>query len=51
VRYLAFYSCEDAIVSWQACLDPAAEQIEVSATHVGMGMNREVWTRIATLLG
>jgi pimeloyl-ACP methyl ester carboxylesterase len=51
VRYLAFYSREDAIVSWQACLDPAAEQIEVSTTHVGMGMNREVWMRIATLLG
>jgi hypothetical protein len=51
VRYLAFYSREDGIVSWQACLDPAAEQIEVSTTHVGMGMNREVWMRIATLLG
>jgi len=51
VRYLAFYSREDAIVSWQACLDPAAEQIEVSTTHVGMAMNRDVWMRIAALLG
>jgi len=50
-RYLAFYSREDAIVSWQACLDPAAEQIEVSTTHVGMAMNRDVWMRIAALLG
>jgi pimeloyl-ACP methyl ester carboxylesterase len=50
VRYLAFYSRHDAIVSWEACLDPAAEQIEASTTHVGMGMNRAVWLQIADLL-
>jgi triacylglycerol lipase len=50
VRYIAFYSRQDPIVSWEACLDPAAELVEVSGTHSGMGVNRAVWTRLAELL-
>jgi triacylglycerol lipase len=51
VRYIAFYSRDDAIVSWEACLDPGAELVEVGGTHSGMGMNRAVWVRLAELLG
>ena len=50
VRYVAFYSREDAVVSWEACLDPGAELVEVSGTHSGMGINRTVWVQMAERL-
>ncbi len=50
LQFLSFYSRSDEVVRWEACLDPAATQIEVSASHVGMGMAREVWTAVAAEL-
>jgi triacylglycerol lipase len=50
VRYIAFYSRRDAVVSWEACLAPEAEPVEVTGTHVGMGVSLDVWRRIAELL-
>jgi len=50
VRYLAVYSRSDEIVKWEACLDPAAEPIEVDTTHIGMGLDAEVWRTLATAL-
>lgn len=50
LRYIAFYSRRDPIVSWEACLDPAAELVEVSSTHSGMGMNRSVWVEMSATL-
>ncbi len=47
VQFLSLYSRGDEIVRWEACLDPAARQIEVDASHVGMGMARDVWTTLA----
>ena len=46
VRYLAFYSRRDEVVSWRACLDPAAAHVEVPSTHVGMGIDARVWERL-----
>jgi hypothetical protein len=37
-------------VNWQACLDPSAEQVEVRASHVGMGANAEVYAEIGNAL-
>ncbi len=37
VPYLAVFSTSDGVVDWRACLDPAAEQVEVDATHMAMG--------------
>jgi len=51
VRYVAFYSRTDPIVSWEACLDPQAEHIEVEGTHSGMGVSRRVWTHMSELFG
>jgi len=51
LRYIAFYSRTDPIVSWEACLDPSAELVEVTGTHSGMSVSRMVWTRLARLLG
>ena len=32
----------DGVVDWRACLDPAAEKLEVDATHMGMGADPAV---------
>lgn len=49
-RYIAVYSKSDEIVKWEACLDPAAEAIEVDTTHVGMGFDAGVWRMLAPVL-
>ena len=51
VGYTALYSRTDGVVDWRACLDPAAEQIEVRASHLGMGMNAEVYAEVGNALG
>jgi pimeloyl-ACP methyl ester carboxylesterase len=50
VRFLSVYSRSDEVVRWQACLDPAAEQLEVDTSHIGMGFAREVWTALSAEL-
>jgi len=40
--FFSIYSRQDGVVDWRACLDPAAEHIEVSSTHNGMGADRHV---------
>lgn len=47
VRFISVYSRSDEVVNWQACLDPAATQLEIDVSHVGMGMAREVWVALA----
>jgi pimeloyl-ACP methyl ester carboxylesterase len=51
VGYTALYSRTDGVVDWRACLDPAAEQIEVRASHLGMGLNAEVYAEVGHALG
>ena len=44
VGYKAIYSRHDGIVSWRACLDPAADElIEVSSSHCGMAVHPKVY--------
>jgi len=50
IRFLSLYSRSDEVVRWESCLDPAATQIEVTASHIGMGMAREVWMALAAEL-
>jgi hypothetical protein len=50
VGYVALYSRTDGIVDWRACLDPAAQQIEVRASHVGMGLNASVYAEVGHAL-
>jgi pimeloyl-ACP methyl ester carboxylesterase len=50
VGFTALYSRTDGVVHWRACLDPAAEQIEVRASHVGMAVNAEVYAEIGHAL-
>jgi pimeloyl-ACP methyl ester carboxylesterase len=47
VRFISVYSRIDEIVRWEACLDPAAVQVEVEVSHIGMGLSRDVWLALA----
>ena len=51
VGFTALYSRTDGIVDWHACLDPAADQIEVRASHIGMGVNPQVYAEVGHALG
>ena len=52
VGFVSIYSRSDGIVDWHACLDPSAERyVEVRASHIGMGLNAEVYRAIAEALG
>jgi pimeloyl-ACP methyl ester carboxylesterase len=51
VPYTALYSKSDGIVDWRSCLDPEAECVEVRASHLGMGLNAEVYAELAHALG
>jgi pimeloyl-ACP methyl ester carboxylesterase len=50
VRYVSIFSRSDGIVDWRACLDPAAELVEVDASHIGMAMNAAVYRAVAEAL-
>lgn len=50
VRFIAVYSRTDEVVRWESCLDPAGEHVEVTSSHLGMGMDVEVWRRVASAL-
>ena len=47
------FSRRDGIVAWQACIDHsslAVEHIEVSSTHLGLGVDPDVWAIVADRL-
>jgi pimeloyl-ACP methyl ester carboxylesterase len=50
VGYLSVYSKSDGVVNWRACLDPAAEQLEIDATHIGMAIAPRAWRAVAGAL-
>jgi triacylglycerol lipase len=50
VGYVSIYSRSDGIVDWKACLDPAAECVEVRASHLGMAANAGAYEAIAGAL-
>jgi triacylglycerol lipase len=50
IRAVSVYSRTDPIVSFQSCLDPSAEHVEVSSSHTGMSVNVEVYRVLARVL-
>lgn len=50
VGFVSVYSRTDEVVRWRACLDPAATQIEVDSSHIGMGFSRQVWRAVGGAL-
>jgi pimeloyl-ACP methyl ester carboxylesterase len=47
VTFASFYSQTDGIVDWHACLDPAARQVRVDASHCGLGVSKRVYPKLA----
>jgi pimeloyl-ACP methyl ester carboxylesterase len=50
VGFLSIYSRSDGVVDWRACLDPAAEAIEVRSSHCGMAINARVYRALGETL-
>ena len=50
LAFTAIYSRRDGIVDWRACLDPAAEHVEVRTSHVGMAVDPVVMDHVLTAL-
>jgi pimeloyl-ACP methyl ester carboxylesterase len=50
VGFVSVYSRSDGIVDWRSCLDPAADHVEVSASHIGMAVNAQVFRAVAGAL-
>jgi len=53
VPLTVIFSRRDGVVSWQACIDhatPDVEHVEVSSTHIGMGIDPDVWAIVADRL-
>ena len=50
IRAVSIYSRSDGIVSWEACLDPSAEHVEVESSHGGMSVNTRVYRVLARIL-
>ena len=48
--FTVIYSKRDGIVDWRACLDPAAEQIEVRTSHCGMAVDPIVMDHVLAAL-
>jgi pimeloyl-ACP methyl ester carboxylesterase len=46
LSFTAIYSKRDGIVDWRACLDPAAEQVEVRTSHIGMAVDPVVMDHV-----
>lgn len=50
VPLVSVYSRSDGIVHWEACLRPEAECLEVAGSHVGLGVNLQVYQLLARIL-
>lgn len=53
VPITAIYSKRDGIVAWRACIDdfsPDVTMLEVRSTHVGMGIDPDVWQIVSERL-
>jgi pimeloyl-ACP methyl ester carboxylesterase len=50
VPALAIYSRSDGVVPWRLCLDPSAECVEITSSHVAMTLEPEFYTVVAPRL-
>lgn len=54
VPVTAIYSRRDGVVAWQACIDPEGdapiEHVEVTASHLGLGIDPDVYRIVARRL-
>lgn len=50
VGFASIYSQRDGIVRWEACLDPAADHVEVKSSHCGMAADARSFEAIGRAL-
>jgi pimeloyl-ACP methyl ester carboxylesterase len=50
VRFTSVYSRTDGVVDWRMCFDPAARQVEVRSSHIGMAVNADVFRVVGEAL-
>lgn len=53
VPITAVFTRNDRVVDWRACLDRTSldvDHVEVGSTHLGMGVDPDVWLAVATAL-
>jgi pimeloyl-ACP methyl ester carboxylesterase len=50
VGYVSVFSRNDGIVDWRACLDDAAEHVEIETSHCGMAVSPTAYRTIADSL-
>src|SRR3954451_3974412 len=50
VGFVSVYSRSDGIVDWRSCLHPAASNVAVNASHVGMAVHGETYRVVARSL-
>jgi triacylglycerol lipase len=50
VAFTSIYSKRDGIVDWRACIDPLAQPIEVTASHIGLAVDPRVIDHVASVL-
>jgi pimeloyl-ACP methyl ester carboxylesterase len=51
VGFVSVYSRSDGVVDWRSCLDPRAELVEISTSHVGMAVSAAAYRAIGRALG
>ena len=49
--FVSMWSKTDGIVDWRACLDPAAEDVELPGTHFGLAASVPAYRALASALG
>ncbi len=50
ISFTSIFSRRDGVVDWRGCLDPAAETVEVSTSHLGMAVDPVVFDIVADTL-
>jgi pimeloyl-ACP methyl ester carboxylesterase len=50
VGFVSIYSRRDGVIDWRTCLDPAADHVEISSSHCGMGYSPQAYRAIASAL-
>lgn len=51
IGFTSIYSRRDGIVDWRACVDPLAQAVEVTASHIGMAVDPRVRDAVVDALG
>jgi triacylglycerol lipase len=50
IAFTSIFSRRDGVIDWRGCLDPGAETVEVSTSHLGMALDPVVFDIVAGTL-